>query len=161
MSDLKEFIETLNWSEVETIRSILSHEQEGICPICKKKIKTPCLDHQHKKRIKGSGLIRGVICSTCNVFLGKIENNCTRYSISLEELPQILRNIAEYLDKEHLPYLHPSEVEKPKKLKKSSYNALMKIVGSHQFPSYPKSGKLTKPLKQLYEDFEVEPEFYA
>jgi hypothetical protein len=152
-------VEQLSWADVESIRSILSHEQQGICPICKKKLNNPCLDHQHTKKVKGSGQIRGVICRSCNVLLGKIENNCARYSVSQQELPKVLHNMAKYLEKEHLPYLHPSEAPKPKKLKKSSYNKLKAL--STKCPTYPRSGKLTKALERLYAEYEIEPEFYA
>jgi hypothetical protein len=157
--------ELLRWADVESMRAILSHEQLGICPICRKKLNNPCLDHQHTKKVKGSGQIRGVLCRSCNVLLGKIENNCARYSVSQKELPEVLHNMAKYLLKEHLPYLHPSEAPKPKKLKKSSYNKLKNIAHEasslNKFPEYPKSGKITKPLEKMYEEFDVEPEFYA
>ncbi len=153
-------IENLRWSDVDAVRSVISHRQNGICPVCNKSLKMPCLDHQHKKRVGGSGQVRGVICSLCNVMVGKIENNCSRYLVSQKELPQVLRNIADYLEREQYPYLYPSEVEKPKKLKKSSYNALLKM-SNQTVPPYPKSGKLTKPLKALYESLGIEPEYYS
>jgi hypothetical protein len=94
------------------------------------------------------------------VLLGKIENNCARYSVSQQELPEVLYNMAKYLEKEHLPYLHPSEAPKAKKLKKTSYNKI-KAVSRKKCPSYPRSGKLTKVLERLYEEYQIEPEFYA
>ena len=144
------------------LRERLLKEQDGICLICKRVVKNPVLDHHHIKRVKGSGLIRGVICSLCNVFLGKIENNCSRYKIDQDELPTMLRSIADYLEKKDLPYLHPSEVPKEPKLKKSSYNRLKKEASQYQkwnIP-YPKSGKLTKKLEALFIKYNIEPEFY-
>ena len=46
-----------------------------ICPICNKEIVSPVLDHQHKKKVRGTGRIRNNICSNCNVFIAKTENN--------------------------------------------------------------------------------------
>lgn len=158
-------IKVLGWGDIVALRETLCQKQQGICPVCQRMLNAPCLDHHHKRRIKGSGQIRGVLCRSCNVMLGKIENNCVRYSISQEELPEILRNMAKYLEQPHLPYIHPSEAPKPKLLKKSSYNRLKKIIkeapGKKKCPEYPKSGKLTKPLKALYKEFNLKPEFYS
>ncbi len=143
---------------------ILWDYQDGICPICEKAVKDPCLDHHHVKRIGGTGLIRGVLCRTCNSFIAKAENNCVRFNISRQELPDILRATADYLEAEQYPYLHPSEAPKPKKLMKSSYNKLKKAYKGlpvrSPFPNFPKSGKLIKPLENLYKFYDIEPEFY-
>ena len=66
-------IKQLKGSEVPALRAKLLEEQGGICPICHNVPKTACLDHEHTKKIKGSGQVRGTICLLCNVFLGKIE----------------------------------------------------------------------------------------
>jgi len=151
----------LQQKDLPKFRKKLIKRQKGICPICKQKIDNPCVDHSHTKRIKGSGQIRGVVCRACNVFLAKVENNCVRYSIQQDTLPQILRNIAEYLEQEHLPIIHPTEAPKALKLKKSSYNALKKQYdGQAKFPDYPKSKKLTKPLEKLFKKYQIEPEYY-
>lgn len=154
----------LKASDVPKLRKFLLKKQKGICLICKKDIKDPCLDHSHIKRIKGTGLIRGVLCRTCNVFIAKSENNCTRYGIDQKDLPTILRACAEYLEKDHLPYIHPSEKPKEPKLKKSSYNKLKKAYEKSgrkaKFPEYPKSQKLTKKIGELFEELKIEPEFY-
>lgn len=158
-------IKILKEKDIKPLREALSKKQRGLCLICKKPLNAPCLDHHHKKRIKGSGRIRGVLCRSCNVMLGKIENNCVRYSISQEELPEILRSMAWYLERTYLPYIHPSDAPKIPKLKKSSYNKLKKIMkadpGRKKCPEYPKSGKLTKPIKVLYKEFQLKPEFYS
>lgn len=157
----KKIIQLKN-KDMVSLREELIKKQKNVCPLCERKINSPVIDHQHKKRIKGSGLLRGVLCRSCNVMLGKVENNCVRYSISQNELPAYLRNMANYLEKEHLPYIHPSEAPKVKRLKKSSYKRLVKIVnGKQKVPDYPKSGKLTKPLKELYTKYGVQPKYYA
>jgi hypothetical protein len=156
----------LKGSDIPKIRQwILSKRQNGLCPICGKKITDPCLDHSHKKKIKGTGLIRGVLCRSCNVFLAKSENNCIRYGITIQDLPRILRNMADYFERPHYNYIHPSEKPKDKKLKKSSYNKLIKCLqkANHKkkIPDYPKSGKLTKVLECLYEATNINPEYYG
>ena len=60
------------------------------------------VDHDHT-----TGRIRGVISSEGNVLLGKIENcfksRCSKCPITL---PEVLRSIADYLEKPQGPY-HP------------------------------------------------------
>ena len=148
--------------DLSFIREKILKLQKGFCPICKRIIKDPCLDHEHKKRIKGSGLVRGVLCRTCNVFIAKSENNCIRYGIQYSNLPMILRNIADYLEKEQYPYIHPSEVLKPAQLQRSSYIQLMKrlLKENRKIPPYPKSGRLTKELEKLFTKFNISPKFY-
>ena len=156
----------LKSSDIEKIRNKLCAEQNNICPICQNIINRPVLDHHHIKRIKGTGLVRGVLCNSCNVFLAKIENNCVRYAIGSDRLPEVLRAIAEYLEKEHTCLIHPSEKPKEPKLKKSSYNQLHKEwrkdwrYSKKRFPEYPKSGKLTKQLAFFFSLYQVQPEFY-
>jgi RNase P subunit RPR2 len=151
----------LKHKDIPKLRDKLLKKQKGICPICKKEIISPVLDHQHKRRINGTGQIRAVICRSCNVLLGKVENNCVRYGVQQDELPFILMNMSKFLKKEHLPYIHPSEIQKPPKLKKSSYNKLKKAATDiRKFPEYPKSGKLTKTLSRLFKKYNIHPEFY-
>jgi hypothetical protein len=151
----------LKQKDIKPLRDKILKEQNNRCLICGKVPKVACLDHHHKKRINGTGQVRGVLCSSCNIFIAKSENNSIRYGISQEDLPQILRNIAKYLEKEQYPYIHPSEAPPPKKLKKSSYNKLKKVYTQRKaFPAYPRSGKLTKPLKRLYETYGIQPEYY-
>ncbi len=162
----------LKSSDVPKLRKFLLKKQDDKCPICSKEIKDACLDHSHIKRIKGTGLIRGVLCRTCNVFIAKSENNCTRYGIKQVDLPTILRACAAYLERKHLPYIHPSEAPKPPKLMKSSYNKLCKKHHAYlllhngkgespcKLTPFPKSGKLTKPLEKLFEFHNLEPGFY-
>jgi len=89
-------IKQLTANDVPLIRAKILKEQNSICPICKKEVKDPCLDHHHKKRIKGSGLIRGVLCRNCNSFIAKSENGAMRCGIQNKDLPFILRNIADF-----------------------------------------------------------------
>jgi len=156
----------LKSSEVKKLRSYLIRKQKGKCLICKKDIKRPCLDHHHKKKVKGTGLIRGVLCSNCNVFLAKAENNSARYAISNKELSGILRGMADYLDRKQIPLIHPSEAPPIPRLTKASYNKLKKAYnGKAKFPEYRKRKNknvqtLTKRFKTLFAEYNIEPEFY-
>ena len=105
----------LSQSDVAPIRELIAEEQNGECPVCLGELRDPCLDHSHIKRLKGTGLVRGVLCRTCNSFLGKIENNCVRNRIALPYLPEVLENIAAYLRSESLPYYHPEKAKKKKR----------------------------------------------
>jgi len=154
-------IKQLRHKDIPILRERLLKKQNYICPICGETINKPALDHQHKRKINGSGLVRGVLCKNCNVLLGKMENNCTRYGVQQKDLPDVLVNMSEYLRRKHLPYYHPSESKKPPKLKKASYNKLKKHVdGKQKMPPYPKSKKLTKQLKTLFDKYGIKPEFY-
>ena len=154
----------LKHKDIPEVRSNILVQQGGVCLVCGVEPQRPCLDHSHVKRVKGTGLIRGVLCSSCNVFIAKSENNCMRYGFAQSELPDILRAMANYLEKDHYPLIHPSEAPKPKKLKKQSYNKLVKEMKrndySKKIPEYPKSRKLTVGLKKLYILFDMEPEYY-
>lgn len=154
--------------DVPFVRKKILQKQKGLCPICGKKITDPCLDHHHKKRIKGTGCVRGVLCRSCNVFIAKSENSALRFKIQHKDLPKILRNMANYLEKKQYPYLHPSEKPKRKILKKASYNKLKKVYkGKAKFPEYKVDKKkknnqtLTKPLKKLFDEYKIKPEFYS
>lgn len=154
----------LKWDDLPKLRDKLLEEQENVCPICNRSVNSPVLDHHHVKKINGTGLIRGVLCRSCNVMLGKVENNCKRYNISQKELPAVLNNMADYLKEDHLSYIHPSEAPKEPKLMKSSYNELTKMMkqdGRYKIPEYPRSGKLTVRLKELFIKFDINPKFYS
>lgn len=160
----------LKYSDLKKVRAEIHKRQDFICPILKQKFETKAMvvDHQHKRKddpigVNGDGLVRGCIHNRANVIEGKIVSAYKRYGLNkFLPLPDLLRNIADYLEQENLPLIHPTEKKKPKKLTKRSYNALKRVyTGRSKFPIYPKSGLLTKPLKKLFEDFSVEPEFYA
>jgi hypothetical protein len=150
-------IKQLKQSEIPELREKLIKKQKGICPLCKRDLDAPVLDHHHVRKIKGSGLCRGIICRGCNVLLGKIENNVIRCCLAHDGLSDWLANAAVYLRQKQLPYMHPTEAPKKKKLKKSSYNKLKKVA--KKLPPYPKSEVLTKKLAEIYKLHNMEPEF--
>jgi len=45
-------------------------KQEGKCPICRKALKRPSIDHCHR-----TGKVRGVLCRHCNSSLSVFEND--------------------------------------------------------------------------------------
>lgn len=161
----------LTSADVAIVRDNIAKANKFVCPICEKYMYSNeiVLDHHHKKRIKGTGLIRGSICRTCNVFIAKSENNAPRYRISKKELPHVLRRIADYIERPQYIYIHPSEKPKQPRLKKASYNKLVKadkenkntFLKCPKLVPYPKSGKVTVPLKKLFDFYEIEPEFYS
>ena len=147
-------------TSVRLIRESLL-KKSCICPICNKEIVSPVLDHQHKKKVRGTGRIRNNICSNCNVFIAKTENNCTRFKIAQEELPEVLKNISEYFGAQQYNIIHYTDKESRPTLSKTLANKVLKYW-EYLYPgkkklSYPKSGVLTKDweeaLKKL-EEFE-------
>ena len=73
--------------------------QQGVCALCGRRERRPnqrlATDHAHK-----DGLIRGLLCSQCNVLLGKLENAFVRLGMHKEEgvsLLSVVRKIHEYL----------------------------------------------------------------
>jgi len=154
----------LKQSEIKPLREALLKEQDGKCLICKREITdNGSLDHQHKKKLKGSGCIRAVLCRNCNAYLGKVENNSRRYCIDLSDLPSILRMIADYLERPHLNYIHPSEKPKKQTLSKRCFNILAKTY-TEKYPNrkplvYPKSGNLTKQLDKIFKELDIQAEF--
>lgn len=144
------------------------------CPVLKDEVplEKMVLDHVHKLKdepyAENKGVIRESLEFRINAFLGKIENSFKRYGLNKEyDLAKILRNAADYFDKgsykceEGYYYVHPSEVKRAPRLKKSSYNKLKKAYdGRAKFPEYPKSEKITKKLEELFVKYNIEVEYY-
>ncbi len=163
-------IRQLKQSELAPLREDLHTLQNNVCPIIKQEfpIEEMTIDHQHKQKksdengVNGGGLVRGCIHFQANAFEGKVTNAYKRCGIhKFLPLPLVLRRLADYLEQPNLPLIHPSEKPADKKLKKTSYNLLRKTYdGKAKFPAYPKSGKLTAPLKKLFDKYNIKPEFY-
>ena len=157
----------LETREIKEFREKLNKVQKNICPITKKPIQigNHVLDHQHmtKKEVlgeNGAGLIRGVLDFRANSWEGKVVNSFKRYGLNKEvDLIDALRNLAEYLEQDNLPYIHPNEKPKVKKLLKRPFNKIKKMY-SEKYPKrkvleYPKSGKATKLIIELSKEFDV------
>lgn len=173
----KKYIQ-LKTKDIAIYRNMIIKDQKGLCAICKEQLPQDgggvSLDHQHKTKneeigVDGAGLIRGVLCRNCNVFEGKIWNNSKRYG-KFKTLPQFLRAVADYLEKENYPYIHPSEAEKPKAISKRQYLKLVKAfelenqkntnqknTKKQQIPDFPNKRKPSKKLLSLFDQFNISP----
>lgn len=144
----------LKQKDIPKYRDLIIKEQQGLCAICKETLPIDekngiSLDHQHRTKNEpvgqnGAGLIRGVLCRDCNVFEGKIWNNSKRYG-KFKTLPQFLRAVADYLEKENYPYIHPTEEEKPQRVSKRQYNLLIKAHKAHNNKTIDKKPNNEKP----------------
>lgn len=173
-------LKQLKSSEIKKIREDQLIKQDKCCLVCGDKISNDysTLDHKHKLfkdqeiGTDNAGLCRGVLCRDCNAWEGRIFSSFRRQGLHKKDasMHQMMRNLANYLENppmldpdldEHL--IHPSEAEKPRKMKKTSYNLLKKaFTGSNKkgkFPAFPKSGKLSKGLEKLFIEFNIEVEY--
>jgi hypothetical protein len=157
----------LKHKDIKPLREKLWRENGCKCPICGTEIteNEVALDHDHD-----TTLIRNSICKKCNSCEGAIKSKWKRMGLmNVIPLDDFLYNLAMYLKAEQLPYIHPSHVQKKPKLMKSSYNKLKREIQQAnkylkkpiKIPPYPKSKRLTKKLKELYERFGIDPEFYT
>lgn len=87
-----------NSKEASKYRADLLKKQKGLDPIIKEKVQDPVLDHNHK----GEQECRAVLDRTVNSFEGKVQNAFDRYIKHLtdKDLPTILRNLADYYEKD-------------------------------------------------------------
>jgi len=174
-----EYIE-LKAKDIKAFKEKLHNQNEGICPLLGVYVDATqmALDHIHKLKSEDyapdKGTIRNAIEFRANAMEGKIVNNWKRYfgadkSKHPVDLPTFLRNLADYLEagaytEDGKYYIHPSEVPKTPKLKKSAYNNLVKQFTikypKRKVPVYPKSKKLTKNLDKLFTEFGITDIFY-
>lgn len=133
-------------TDIKKVREILTKEQKGLDPITGLPLQTPCLDHKHDLE----SLVRGVLSRQINAYVGKLENNYKMYigywcNIPL---PELLRNIADYLEKpEDKRYRHSGWLKKVQtefnKLNSSEQNEVLRsLIG--------KTGKNPKERKELF-----------
>lgn len=85
--------------EASRYRDEIAFKQQGIDPVTKSKLFDKVLDHQHY----GDQRCRGVLNRNTNTFEGKVYNNYCRFirSSTTLSLPDILRNLADYLEKDY------------------------------------------------------------
>ena len=163
VQDLKQ----LKGSEVKELREKILENQGFKCAICGKTLSENdpgiALDHQHKLNknqtlgIDGAGLIRGVLCRDCNTYEGKIFNNGTRYKQfkTVKERIEFLKQLIQYYEAGTYPFIHPTEKVPEKSVSKRQYNKLKKVCP--KVPEYPKSTRLTKKLKELFDKHQINP----
>ena len=159
----------LKFSEIKSLREHLAEKNGHRCPICHRefsdKIKMT-LDHDHY-----TFRIRDTICNSCNQIEGHIKGKLKRMGLWNSEnfdYAQYLRDLADHVSKDQLPVIHPTHAPKKQKLQKRSYNELCKAVEKAnrylkkpiRVPDYPKSKRLTKKLKELFEYMGIYPKFY-
>lgn len=90
--------------DIKIIRQNKINAQDNKCKLCEQEIDSPVLDHDHK-----SGLIRGVLCRCCNLFLARIENKRALYRMTDDDkLRTVLANTIEYLTTNHTDLIHPT-----------------------------------------------------
>jgi len=162
----------LKSKDIINIREEILKEQEGFCALCGCEINESTgisLDHQHGNKSDingedGKGLIRGVLCRSCNVLEGKIWNNMRRFlqPQNVQERIEWLESLIEYYSKDNYPLIHPLEEPKSPKISKRQYNKCKKYfkenyTGRKKFPEYPKSGKLNKSLKAWFDLYNINP----
>lgn len=170
-----EQLRQLKSSEVKEVREDILKEQGGECAICGELIDESSgasLDHQHMLKREtigedGAGLVRGVLCRSCNVMEGKIWNNMGRYiqPESVEERIQWLESLISYYRKDNYNLIHPNEKPTEPNISKKNYNKLKRLYSmdvesgnkKRKFPEYPKSGKMTIGLMTLFEEYDIPP----
>jgi len=166
--------------DIKILKEKLHKLNNEVCPLLGIPIPldSMALDHIHKLKSESyaddKGTIRNAIEFRANALEGKITNNWKRYYGADEskhptDLPTFLRNLADYLEAgaycdEGNYYIHPSEVPKAPKIKKSSYNKMIKLFKAKypnkKVPAYPKSRKLTKQMDKLFSEFTVVDFYY-
>lgn len=151
------------WTQLETpdirpLRIKILDEQGGKCGICgtSEEDTVWSLDHSHAKGFGGTGLIRGVLCRNCNSVEGKITRALKRFGVKMHQISDWLRNLADWLDKPHYPFIHPTEKEVIK-IGKREFNTLMEQY-CKKYPNrkplkYPKGGKASKRLVEIIQEF--------
>ena len=157
-------LKQLKQSDLNPLREQLFTEQNGKCKICQNDLDVRThIDHQHmtsKETLgeNGAGLIRGLVCASCNNFEGKIWNNAKRFG-KFDDLLIWLENLVNYYKEPNLPLIHPNEKPKVRKIKKSCYNKLVKVYnGKAKLPVY--TGNLSKKLEELFVKYAIEIEYY-
>ena len=85
------------------IKEFRERHNPGICPILLRKLTKSVVDHDHR-----TGEVRGVIDFNANNLLGVIERKYYSYcSGDPKDLPDVLRRIADFLERPPTGYLHP------------------------------------------------------
>lgn len=176
----------LKSNQIKEMKHYLLQKNKGKCAIGGHTLtdEDSVLDHLHKETKKsvlgenGAGFIRSVLDFRINSLEGIIlskfySSGCGNIQLddgTYLELPNLLRNLADYLEKgvfiddEGYGYIHPTELPKAPILQKDNYNKLVKelkrVNYPNKIPEYPKSGNMTQPLQKLYEMVNIIPEYY-
>lgn len=146
-------LQQLDYEDLAPLRAKIHKEQNSTCPVLKKKIALAdtVVDHQHKFFANeevgkdGVGLVRGVLQRQVNVWEGKITNSFFRLGLHKfgVTIPEALRNLAEYLERDNLKLIHPNE--KPKTTKRTLGKRLFAKIAKAYSEKYPKRKPLEYP----------------
>jgi hypothetical protein len=140
-------------ADVPRFRQHIASLQNDRCPLCERELDAPVLDHWHTKGNKGNGMVRLVLCRSCNSLLGKIENALPRYKIPYSLAPKWLSNTAKYMLRDTTNLVHPTE--KPKvKISKTEFNRFKRLAEADGITvsyKYPTNGILRGKLLALYQ----------
>lgn len=157
---MEEKLIMLTEKQLDKLRKV-QYERQGCCcaitglPYA---YKDCVFDHKHKRKDEplggpdGLGLLRGVIGKNVNTFEGRLWKNWKRYGLSEDiPLPDLLRRMADYLEKPPIEqvYVHPKERPKRKKLSKPDYYNICKYWFvqwplKRTLPTFPKDGIQTE-----------------
>lgn len=160
-------LKEITHKEFKELRHEQWSKQGKFCPILQQRIeyKDAVFDHKHKNKSEkigedGKGCLRGVIHSQVNSFEGKVTNSFKRYGLHKFDisLPEVLRNLAGYIENPPMKpeYIHPNERPKAKKLGKRDFNRIIKYYfqmfpRKRKLPLYPKSRKMNKEFEKMLE----------
>ena len=113
----------LSRSEIADVRARILSKQKFKCAVCGVKLRGSSrggatLDHDHE-----TGVIRGVLCRSCNGGEGKIKNAAIRYGGGKANWRKFLHDLLAYLSIHSIPktqYLHPTHLtEDEKRIKRN------------------------------------------
>lgn len=94
----------LKMSDRKKLIEIFEKQNGRVCPVLKFETHNMVIDHIHRQTKKlevsqeNGGFVRGMIDNGVNCLLGVIENNYKRYITKDISLPELLRNMADYIE---------------------------------------------------------------
>ena len=100
-----------------TLREHLLIEQEYKCKICLKDLTNEKNTNRHTDHSHKTKLVRGILCATCNITLGKIERN----GFGIDWLIWT----AGYLKNDDLEIIYPEKIAGKRKTKKIEMKKLI------------------------------------
>lgn len=94
----------MKYLKQDQVKDFREQHCQDECPLTRAVMDDVVVDHCHE-----TGLVRDVLHRQSNVLLGKIENAWKRYAQKSAQvpLPDVLRNIADYLEDGCTEILHP------------------------------------------------------
>lgn len=141
-----------NSADAGVYRKKLLKEQNGIDPITKELVKDAVLDHCHFDEQR----CRGVLQREVNSWEGKVQNSFNRYMRHLTDkpLPEMLRNLADYLEQDCSNKLihHTALTVDVNKFKRLPATEQKKILLSYDLEPGPNQKKRSLQIRKLIRD---------